>query len=218
MTRQIPLQPLPDIDVVGVMESWRHDAGDGVRQAVEAKLPSDDRPVGVIARPPETIADHDERLVGDEEGPPTGNPSPICGRTPRTSNRLPLTSMALTRIGSSPGSVRFRLGRHHAAALFEDRQRAIVHERDRRQLLVLQSPAGTGIPQRHQPIRLRVRKRPQQHGIDDREHHGAGANTEREHQDRDGGEARPETKLSHRKSNRAHEIQTLTRGRRRHER
>ena len=49
-------------------------------------------------------------------GPPAGKPAPTCGFTPSTSNRLPPTSMVLTRIGSLPGSVRLMPGRHQPAA------------------------------------------------------------------------------------------------------
>ena len=49
-------------------------------------------------------------------GPPAGKPAPTCGFTPSTSNRLPPTSIVVTRIGSLPGSVRLMPGRHHAAA------------------------------------------------------------------------------------------------------
>ena len=51
-----------------------------------------------------------------KNGPLSAKALPICGATPRTSNRLPLTSIVLTRIGSTPGSTRLTPGRHHAAA------------------------------------------------------------------------------------------------------
>src|SRR5688572_8798694 len=67
MPGQIPVQPLPHIDVVGVVEARRHDTRDRVRLAVEAELTAHNRPVGAVTRAPESIADHRDRLVGDEE-------------------------------------------------------------------------------------------------------------------------------------------------------
>jgi hypothetical protein len=43
--RQVPLQPLPHVDVIRIVEARWHDAGDGVRLSVQTHLTANDRAV-----------------------------------------------------------------------------------------------------------------------------------------------------------------------------
>ena len=131
-------------------------------------------------------------------GPPAGKPAPICGFTPSTSNRLPPTSMVLTRIGSLPGSVRLMPGRHQPAASREHRQRAVVHEVHRRDRIVGEPLLRIRVPQRDQAIGLRIGQRPQHDRIDDREHRRGGAGAEAEHEHRHDRKRRMLAELPHR--------------------
>ena len=58
------------------MEARRHDAGDGVRLAVEAELSADDRAVGMVTSAPESIADDDDRIPADKERAADRKPLP----------------------------------------------------------------------------------------------------------------------------------------------
>ena len=65
--RQVPLQPLPHIDVTWVVEPWRHDANDGEGGVIERQLPADDGRIGVVACAPQAIADDRDRFLAHEE-------------------------------------------------------------------------------------------------------------------------------------------------------
>jgi hypothetical protein len=56
----------------------------------------------------------------------------------------------------------------------------------------------TGRPQKDEPIRVVKRQRPQQHGVDDAEDGGVGADPEPERQERDNGEPRAPAKRAQR--------------------
>ena len=56
-------------------------------------------------------------------------------------------------------------------------------------------------PNRHQSIRMRIRQGPQQHGIDDAEHGGVGADADGKREDRDKRERRPARPQSERIAN-----------------
>src|SRR5215510_859956 len=69
MKVQVPIQPFPDVDIVRIVEPSRHHTGDDVRTTVELEDLSDHRAIGPVARPPESIADDDHRILRHEERP-----------------------------------------------------------------------------------------------------------------------------------------------------
>ena len=114
---------------------------------------------------------------------------PRSAFSPSTSKNDPVTNVPTRRCGSST-PVRFTLcGNHSATASNVSACLRISSyspydssaSRKRRRLAV----------DRHQPIGVRIRQRPQQHGVDDAEHGGVGADAERQRQDGDEGESRP---------------------------
>ena len=73
------------------------------------------------------------------------------------------------------------------------------------------------VPQRHQPIRLRIRQRPQHHRIDHGEDGRGGAGAEAEHQHGDERKRRMLPELTHRQANRTHHVQAPSTGGARHQ-
>ena len=111
----------------------------------------------------------------------------MIGVTPRTENRFAVTLAAATRSGS-PSPVRLTCPSPHAAD-FPQRSGAapVVHD------LAVANPGLVErrplAPDHHGAIWLGPRQRAEQHGVDDAEDRGVRADSQREREDGDGGEA-----------------------------
>ena len=67
MLCHVPAQPLPDVDVVRIVEAGGHDPQDRIGRVIEAELLADDGRVGAVARAPQPVADDRNELVIDKK-------------------------------------------------------------------------------------------------------------------------------------------------------
>src|SRR5262245_20190754 len=130
MLREIPVEPLVDVDALRKVEAGGRDPGNRMQFAVQLHGPPDDALIGVIACPPEPIGDDDGRI-----------PAHIKRRrresgTERRTNtehaeevRADLDRRYANRIASTVGEVQIRTP--PPRRVLEDTQRSIVQEVDR---------------------------------------------------------------------------------------
>jgi hypothetical protein len=155
MRRHVPHQPLPDIHVVRIVESGRHDSDDRMRGVVDQQLPADDRRVGTVAGAPQAMADDRDRFVRHkqrrrrEAGPELWRDAQDLEQIGAGFNRVhpDRVESGIGDVGARPPPCR-RVGEH--------RQPALVHEVHRRDRVVAQRLCAVGIPDRHQAIRRHV--------------------------------------------------------------
>jgi hypothetical protein len=203
-TRGIDREGLPEVRRPRrKVEVRRHDAEDGRGHAVDGDRSADDRGIAAESRPPELRADHDHRCARPL----------VFSRERRADERVDAERLEQIRRRRDPRDAIRSVGSHERRA--RDRERREPAERMRLLAPVEEIRRRDGehavfrhdLTHAHQSIRLRVRQRVQQHAVDDAEHGSAGADAERDRQDRDEREARRRNELSYRVSHVANEMQ-----------
>ncbi len=196
---EVPHQSLPHVHIVWKMKAWRHDADDRRRVAAQQELFADEGRIGLVSRPPESIAD-DGDPVAVEEGPIGGEAGP--DRRGHAEHR---EEIGARLDGAHAHRIETRISQVDvrpppARRVREDIEPAVVHERHRRYWFVGQSASGIRVPQRDELFGRRVRQRPQQHRVDNGVDGDAGAGRESQHQDRDERESRMPGELPNREA------------------
>ena len=196
MLREIPLQPQPDVHVVGEVEPGRHDAGDRILAVVHFEQPADDRGVGVEALAPEAIAD-DRDLLARVERSALREAGPELRRHAENLEQVGagLDGADAHRIRS--GAIETGLGTPPRGRVGEDPvEGAVIHEVHGRQPFLRQRLLGVGLPDGDEPIGLPIGERLEQDGVDDAEDRGRGAGAEAQRGNRQRGERRRAAKLA----------------------
>ena len=178
----VPREPLPHVGVARKTETLRHDTRHRVPNAAQHDRRSDDRPIAAESIAPEAMADHRDRIsvvqrLGGESGAQGRLDSDHLKEV-----RARLDSAQAQRLTAGLGEIDLRVP--PGSRRVEDlRQRPVVAEVDRREPLVKKRASPIGLPQHREPIRLRIRKRPENNLVQDAEHRRRDARPQPEGQD-----------------------------------
>ena len=172
----------------GDVERRRHHADDRQRRSVQDHRLSDCRVVAVEAPLPRLMRDHDHRLHGARRALLVGEQAAALRRQPeRVEERAgheradePLRLVDAREVHALRKPQRHRLER---VALLLNLLELLVRQQPARKRRRLSE-------HRHETVGVRVRQRPQEHGVDDAEHGGVGADAKGERKDGDEREGR----------------------------
>jgi hypothetical protein len=182
------LKALPYVDVIGKVKLLGHDAEDAVRRVVEADLLADDRGVGTVSAAPEAIADDGDELVLDEERPGLGEAGPDLGPDAEEVEEIAAHFHGLdsNRIESRVDEIDARPP--PGGRVVEYGKLSLVAEVHGRDEVVKVTLSEIRVPDGYQTIRLAVRKRPENDGLENRIDRRRCADAESEDQDGEDGE------------------------------
>ena len=189
IVRHAPVRRDPDAGLVWIVDARRHHADDGVRLVVEPDGLANRIQPRAEALPPESIADHrDAGRTGLFVS--SGKTPSECGLDVEHVEEVHVDNRARDALGAiEPGEREPGLteGGQPGEAVVAD---APVEKVGRRRVTVALSCLPVRVRDQHEIVGAREGQRPQQHGVDDAEDRGVGADADRNRQDREQKKAR----------------------------
>ena len=170
------------ISSTGILETRRHDTGDGEQPPVDVDLRADDRRVAPEPAPPQSLRQEHgvlasrRKLLGSEAAAERrlhAKHAEEIRRDHLADDELWLARPAERKAGADMR--RHRLERLRTRSIVFEVERGHAHHVGVRRV-------GVDVEHQHQAFLIGIREGPQQHGVDDAEHQRGGADAERQRQ------------------------------------